>query len=123
MLREVTFHDDHSVKTKTTRQYSTYMDVYIQSNLKQSQNQAEKLKKLSDVKRKVNFRSSQVEAFINQKVSNQSLIFFNAKIFILNRKKMAHHSFYPLNCCWKELREKLPLVILEYGLKINRSSN
>ena len=90
MLREVTFHDDHSVKMKTTRQY---LDVYIQSNLKQSQNQAEKLKKLSDVKRKVNFRSSQVEAFINQKVSNQSLIFFNTKIFILNRKKMAHHSF------------------------------
>ena len=39
--------------------------MYMQSNLKQSQNQAEKLQKLSDVKRKVNFRSSQVEAFIN----------------------------------------------------------
>ena len=45
--------------------------MYMQSNLKQSQNQAEKLEKLSDVKRKVNFRSSQVEAFINRKVSNQ----------------------------------------------------
>ena len=43
----------------------------MQSNLRQSQNQAEKLKKPSDVKRKVNFRSSQVEAFINRKVSSQ----------------------------------------------------
>ena len=33
---------------------------YMQSNLKKSQNQAEKLKKLADVKRKVNFWSSQV---------------------------------------------------------------
>ena len=64
MLHKVTFHNDHSVKTKTTRQY---LDVYIQSNLKQSQNQAEKLKKLADVKRKVNFWCSQVEAFLNQK--------------------------------------------------------
>ena len=53
----------------------------MQSNLKQSQNQAEKLKKLSltDVKRKVNFRSSQVEAFINRKVSNQFVTIFNRK--------------------------------------------
>ena len=92
MLCKVTFHDDHSVKTKTTRQY---LDVYMQSNLKQSQNQAEKLKKLADVKRKVNFWSSQVEAFINRKVSNQSLIFFNTKIFILNRKKWPTIYFIP----------------------------
>ena len=44
--------------------------MYMQSNLKQSQNQTEKPKKLK-VKGKVNFRSSQVEAFINRKVSNQ----------------------------------------------------
>ena len=60
---------------------------YMQSNLKQSQNQADKLKKLSDVKRKVNFRSSQVQAFINRKVSNQFVTIFNTKIFVLNRKK------------------------------------
>ena len=48
--------------------------MYMQSNLKQSQNQAEKLKKLSDIKHKVNFQSSQVEAFINRKDSNQFLI-------------------------------------------------
>ena len=48
----------------------------MQSNLKQSQNQAEKLKKPSDVERKVNFRSSQVEAFINRKVSNQFVAIF-----------------------------------------------
>ena len=61
--------------------------MYMQSNLKQSQNQADKLKKLSDVKRKVNFRSSQVQAFINRKVSNQFVTIFNTKIFVLNRKK------------------------------------
>ena len=61
--------------------------MYLQSNLKKSQNQADKLKKLSDVKRKVNFRSSQVEAFINRKVSNQFVTIFNTKIFVLNRKK------------------------------------
>ena len=83
---------DHSVKTKTTRQY---LDVYIQSNLKQSQNKAEKLKKLADVKRKVNFRSSQLEAFINGKFSNQSLFFFNTEIFILNRKKWPAVYFIP----------------------------
>ena len=55
--------------------------MYMQSNLKQSQNQAEKLKKLSDVKDKVNFRSSQVEAFINRKVINQFVIIFNTKIY------------------------------------------
>ena len=53
------------------------ISMYMQSNLKQSQNQAEKLKKLSDVKCKVNFRSSQVEAFINREVSNQFLIILN----------------------------------------------
>ena len=61
--------------------------MYMQSNLKQSQNQADKLKKLSDVKRKVNFRSSQVQAFINRKVSNQFVTIFNTKIFVLKRKK------------------------------------
>ena len=61
--------------------------MYLQSNLKKSQNQADKLKKLSDVKRKVNFRSSQVEAFINRKVSNQFVTIFNTKIFVLNIKK------------------------------------
>ena len=53
------------------------ISMYMQSNLKQSQNQAEKLRKLSDVKCKVNFRSSQVEAFINREVSNQFLIILN----------------------------------------------
>ena len=56
-------------------------------NLKRSQNQAEKYKKLSDVKRKVNFRSIQVEAFINRKVTNQFVTMFDSKILILNRKK------------------------------------
>ena len=68
--------------------------MYMQSNLKQSQNQAEKLKKLSDVKRKVNFQSSQV-AFINRKVSNQFMTIFNMKIFILNRKKWPTVHFIP----------------------------
>ena len=68
--------------------------MYMQSNLKQSQNQAEKLKKLSDVKRKVNFQSSQV-AFINRKVSNQFVTIFNMKIFILNRKKWPTVHFIP----------------------------
>ena len=68
--------------------------MYMQSNLKQSQNQAEKLKKLSDVKRKVNFQSSQV-AFINRKVSNQFVTIFNTKIFILNRKKWPTVHFIP----------------------------
>ena len=95
MPREVTFHDDHSDKTKTTRQYLARIWMYIQSNLKQSQNQAEKLKKLSDVKRKVNFWSSQVEAFINRKVSNQFVTIFNTKIFILNRKKWSTVYFIP----------------------------
>ena len=54
--------------------------MYMKSNLKQSQNQAEKLKKLSDVKCKVNFRSSQVEAFINREVSNQFLIILNTEV-------------------------------------------
>ena len=80
MPREVTFHDGHSFKTKTTRQY---LDVFAI----ELQNQADKLKKLSDVKRKVNFRSSQVEAFINRKVSNQFVTIFNTKIFVLNIKK------------------------------------
>ena len=68
--------------------------MYMQSNLKQSQNQAEKLKKLSDVKHKVNFQSSQV-AFINRKVSNQFVTIFNTKNFILNRKKWPTVHFIP----------------------------
>ena len=58
------------IQLKRKQQGNIWM--YMQSNLKQSQNQAEKLKKLSDVKRKVNFRSSQVEAFIhrNERVTN-----------------------------------------------------
>ena len=44
--------------------------MYMQSNFKKSQNQAEKLKKLSDARRKVNFQSSQVEALRNRKLSN-----------------------------------------------------
>ena len=95
MPREVTFHDDHSVKKKTTRQYLAHIWMYMQCNLKQSQNQAEKLKKLSDVKRKVNFRSSQVGAFINRKVSNQFVTIFNTKVFILNRKKWPTVHFIP----------------------------
>ena len=62
MSRGVTLNDDHSVKTITARQYPARIWMYMQSNLKQSQDQAEKLKKPSDVKRKVNFRSSRVEA-------------------------------------------------------------
>ena len=54
--REVTLHDDHSVKTKTTRQY---LDVYA-IELETISEPSRKLKKISDVKRKVNFRSSQV---------------------------------------------------------------
>ena len=97
--------------------------MYMQSNLKKSQNQAEKLKKLSDVKRKVNFRSSQVEAFRNGKLSDQFLIILNTKIFVLNRKSGQPY-IYPLNCCWNEfLEKKKTLVILEYALKMNRSSN
>ena len=69
--------------------------MYMQSNFKQSQNQAEKLKKLSDVKCKVNFRSSQVEAFINQEVSSQFLIILNTKTFILNGKKWPIVHFIP----------------------------
>ena len=88
MPLEETFHDDYSVKTKTTRQHLARIWMYMQSNVKQSQNQAERLKKLSDVKRKVNFRSSQVEAFINRKVSNQYVIIINTNIFILNRKNL-----------------------------------
>ena len=80
--------------------------MYMQSNFKQSQNQAEKLKKLSDVKCKVNFRFSQVEAFINREVSSQFLIILNTKTFILNGKKWPHRTFYPLNCCWNEFCEK-----------------
>ena len=79
--------------------------MYMQSNLKKSQNQAEKLKKLSDVKRKVNFRSSQVEAFRNRKLSNQFLIILNTKIFVFNRKSGQPY-IYPLNCCWNEFLEK-----------------
>ena len=77
----------------------------MQSNLKQSQNQAEKLKKLSDVKRKVKFQSSQVEAFRNRKLSNQFLIILNTKIFVLNRKSGQPY-IYPLNFCWNEFLEK-----------------
>ena len=59
MPREVTFHDDHSNKTKTTRQYPSGCTCNrTWNNLRTVQ--AEKLKELSDVKRKVNFRSSQV---------------------------------------------------------------
>ena len=95
MPREVTFHDDHSVKKKTTRQYLAHIWMYMQCNLKQSQNQAEKLKKLSDVKRKVNFRSNQVGAFTNRKVSYQFVTIFNTKVFILNRKKWPTVHFIP----------------------------
>ena len=54
-----------TLRVDFTMLYVALIWMYMQSNLKQSQNQAEKLKKLSDVKRKVNFRFSQVEAFIN----------------------------------------------------------
>ena len=43
MPHGVTLNDDHSVKTKRTRQYPARIWMYMQSNLKQSQNQAEKL--------------------------------------------------------------------------------
>ena len=86
MSRGVTLNDDHSVKTITARQYPARIWMYMQSNLKQSQDQAEKLKKPSDVKRKVNFRSSRVEAFINRKVSNQFVAIFK---LLKNVKKNA----------------------------------
>ena len=73
-----------TIQLKQRQQSNIWM--YMQSNLKQSHNQAEKLKKLSDVKRKVNFRSSQVEAFINRKVSNQFLIILNTDNFFLIEK-------------------------------------
>ena len=111
-----------TIQLKRKQQGNIWM--YMQSNLKKSQNQAEKLKKLSDVKRKVNFRSSQVEAFRNGKLSDQFLIILNTKIFVLNRKSGQPY-IYPLNCCWNEFLEKKKktLVILEYALKMNRSSN
>ena len=110
-----------TIQLKRKQQGNIWM--YMQSNLKKSQNQAEKLKKLSDVKRKVNFRSSQVEAFRNQKLSDQFLIILKTKIFVLNRKSGQPY-IYPLNCCWNEfLEKKKTLVILEYALKMNRSSN
>ena len=109
-----------TIQLKRKQQGNIWM--YMQSNLKKSQNQAEKLKKLSDVKRKTNFRSSQVEAFRNRKLSDQFLIILNTKIFVLNRKSDQPY-IYPLNCCWNEFLEKKTLVILEYALKMNRSSN
>ena len=33
------------------------------------------------------------------------MIILNAKIFILI-EKVAQRTFYPLNCCWNEFREK-----------------
>ena len=92
-----------TIQLKRKQQGNIWM--YMQSNLKKSQNQAEKLKKLSDVKRKVNFRSSQVEAFRNRKLSDQFLIILNTKIFVLNRKSGQSY-IYPLNCCWNEFLEK-----------------
>ena len=92
-----------TIQLKRKQQGNVWM--YMQSNLKKSQNQAEKLKKLSDVKRKVNFRSSQVEAFRNRKLSDQFLIILNTKIFVLNRKSGQPY-IYPLNCCWNEFCEK-----------------
>ena len=83
VLREVTFHDDHSVKTKTTRQY---LDVYV-IEFETISGPSRKAQETFRRKRKVNSRSSQVEAFINRKVSNQCLVFLNTKIFILDRKK------------------------------------
>ena len=62
--------------------------IYMQSNYK-----AEKL--LSDVKRKVDFRSSQVEEFIDRKVSNQFLAIFECEHFILDRKKWPTVHFIP----------------------------
>ena len=84
------------VKTKTKTQYLDIYEIELEAISELSRKaQARGLKKLSDVNRKVNFRSSQVEAFIDRKVSNQFLIILNAKIFILNRKKVAHRTFYP----------------------------
>ena len=84
------------VKTKTKTQYLDIYEIELEAISELSRKaRARGLKKLSDVNRKVNFRSSQVEAFIDRKVSNQFLIILNAKIFILNRKKVAHRTFYP----------------------------
>ena len=84
------------VKTKTRTQYLDIYEIELEAISELSRKaQARGLKKLSDVSREVNFRSGQVEAFIDRKVSNQFLIILNAKIFILNRKKVAHRTFYP----------------------------
>ena len=85
-----------TIQLKRKQQGNIWM--YTQWKLKKSQNQEEKLKKLSDVKRKVNFRSSQLEALRNRKLSNQFLIILNAKIFVLNRKS-GKSCVYLLNCC------------------------
>ena len=93
-----------TIQLKRKQQGNIWM--YMQSNLKKSQNQAEKLKKLSDVKRKVNFRSSQVEAFRNRKLSNQFLIILNTKIFVLNRKSGQLHLSLKLLLEWISWRKK-----------------
>ena len=70
--------------------------MYMQSNLKQSQNQAEKLKKLPvQSSEGIHKSKSQVKAFINRKVSNQFVTIFNTEIFILNRKKWPTVHFIP----------------------------
>ena len=102
MLREVTFHDrTNPLKKKTTRQYLDAHAIELETISEISR----KAKELSDVKCKVNFWSSQAYTFINRKVGHQLMIILNAKIFILI-EKVAQRTFYPLNCCWNEFREK-----------------
>ena len=96
------------VKTQTARQYLDIYAIELETISELTRKaQARGLKNwLSDVNHKVNFRSIQVEAFIDRKVSNQFLIILNAKIFILNRKKVARRTFYLFKCCWVKFCEK-----------------
>ena len=110
------------VKTQTARQYLDIYAIELETISELSRKaQVRGLKNwLSDVNRKVNFRSSQVEAFIDRKVSNQFLIILNAKIFILNRKMWPAVHFISSNVVGLNFVKK-PHVNLEDGLEIDRS--
>ena len=96
------------VKTQTARQYLDIYAIELEAISELSRKaQARGLKNwLSDVNRKVNFRSSQVEAFIDREVIYQFLIILSTKIFILNRRKVARRTFYLFKCCWVKFCEK-----------------
>ena len=81
------------VKTKTKRQYLDIYAIELETISELSRKAQETLRRQSQSP----VRSSQVEAFIDRKVSNQFLIILNAKIFILNRKKWRTVHFIPSN--------------------------